>query len=77
MEQSVRPDAKWVVTFYDPDDEKVHGDTLTGLGIANVAVVRMEQIKQRPEISLAIAVDFNIFFTKFCLCEEFNFEHQL
>ncbi|HHU7253196.1 TPA: hypothetical protein ACULD9_004590, partial [Escherichia coli] len=44
LEQSVRPDAKWVVTFYDPDDEKVHGETLTGLGIANVAVVRMEQI---------------------------------
>ncbi|PHM72075.1 bacteriophage abortive infection AbiH family protein [Xenorhabdus sp. KJ12.1] len=44
LEQSVRPDAKWVATFYDPDDEKVHCDTLTGLGIANVAVVRMEQI---------------------------------
>ncbi|EPW6707051.1 bacteriophage abortive infection AbiH family protein [Vibrio parahaemolyticus] len=44
LDQSVRPDAKWVVTFYDPDDEKVHGDTLTGLGIANVSAVRMEQI---------------------------------
>lgn len=42
--QSVRPDAKWVVTFYDPDDEKKHGDTLKEFGIANVAVVRMEQI---------------------------------
>lgn len=42
--QSVRPDAKWVVTFYDPDDEKKHGDTLKGFGIANVVVVRMEQI---------------------------------
>ncbi|MEI7176901.1 bacteriophage abortive infection AbiH family protein [Pectobacterium carotovorum] len=44
LEQSVRPDAKWVATFYDPDDEEVHCDTLTGLGIANVAAVRMEQI---------------------------------
>ncbi|MDX7755865.1 bacteriophage abortive infection AbiH family protein [Aeromonas caviae] len=42
--QSVRPDAKWVVTFYDPDDEKKHGDTLKEFGIANVVVVRMEQI---------------------------------
>lgn len=44
LKQSVRPDAKWVATFYDPDDEEVHYDTLTGLGIVNVAVVRMEQI---------------------------------
>lgn len=44
LAQSVKPDAQWVATFYDPDDEKVHCDTLTGLGIANVAVVRMEQI---------------------------------
>ena len=44
LEQSVRPDAKWVATFYDPDDEEVHCDTLTELGIANVAAVRMEQI---------------------------------
>jgi len=33
--------------------------------------------KQKPEISLAIVVDSNIVFSKFCLCEEFNFEHQL
>lgn len=44
LEQSVRPDAKWIATFYDPDDEEAHCDTLTRLGIANVAVVRMEQI---------------------------------
>lgn len=42
--QSVRSDAKWVATFYDPDDEEVHRNTLKGFGIANVAVVRMEQI---------------------------------
>ena len=44
LEQSVRPDAQWVATFYDPDDEELHYGTLTGLGIANVAVARMEQI---------------------------------
>jgi len=44
LARSVQPDAQWVATFYNPDDEKVHYDTLTGLGIANVAVVKMEQI---------------------------------
>jgi len=44
LHQSVRPDAKWVATFYDPDDEALHHYTLTKLGIANVAVVRMKQI---------------------------------
>jgi hypothetical protein len=44
LKQSVRPDAKWIATFYDPDDEEAHRDTLTGLGIANIAVVRMEEI---------------------------------
>lgn len=44
LAQSVKPDAQWVATFYNPDDEEVHCDTLTELGIANVAVVRMEQL---------------------------------
>lgn len=44
LQQSVRPDAKWVVTFYNPDDEKAHWDTLIGLGITNLTVVRMDQL---------------------------------
>ncbi|MEZ8867850.1 bacteriophage abortive infection AbiH family protein [Vibrio splendidus] len=44
LAQSVKPDAKWVATFYAPDDEEGHCDTLMGLGIANVSVVRMEQL---------------------------------
>ncbi|MBB1482003.1 bacteriophage abortive infection AbiH family protein [Pseudoalteromonas sp. SG41-2] len=44
LAQSVKPDANWIATFYNPDDEEVHRETLTRLGIANVTVVRMEQI---------------------------------
>ncbi|MUK64528.1 bacteriophage abortive infection AbiH family protein [Aliivibrio fischeri] len=44
LAESVKTDAKWVATYYDPDDQQTHYDTLTGLGITNVSVVRMEQI---------------------------------
>lgn len=44
LTQSVKPDAKWVATFYDFKDEQYHSDTLKGMGISNVSVVRMEDI---------------------------------
>jgi len=44
LAESVKTGAKWLATYYDPDDQQTHYDTLTGLGIANVSVVRMEQI---------------------------------
>ncbi|ARR50950.1 hypothetical protein ETN89_18730 [Photobacterium damselae subsp. damselae] len=44
LAESVKTDAKWVATYYDPDDQQTHYDTLTGLGITNVSVVKMEQI---------------------------------
>lgn len=44
INQFVKPNAKWVATFYDPDDKENHRDTLTELGITNISVVRMENI---------------------------------
>lgn len=44
LAESVKTDAKWVATYYDPDDQQTHYDTLTGLGITNVSVVKIEQI---------------------------------
>ena len=44
LAESVKTGAKWLATYYDPDDQQTHYDTLTGLGITNVSVVRMEQI---------------------------------
>ncbi|TFH91766.1 bacteriophage abortive infection AbiH family protein [Vibrio ouci] len=44
LAESVKPNAKWVATYYAPDDQQKHYDTLVGLGIHNVSVVRMEQI---------------------------------
>lgn len=44
LAESVKTGAKWLATYYDPDDQQTHYDTLTGLGIANVSVVRMEQL---------------------------------
>lgn len=44
LKQAIRHNVKWVATFYDPEDEEIHYDTLAGLGIANIAVVRIEQI---------------------------------
>ncbi|MAA70094.1 MAG: hypothetical protein CL679_00025 [Bermanella sp.] len=44
LKQSVRPDAKWVATFYNATDEEAFSDILTGLGATNVTIVRMEQV---------------------------------
>ncbi|MCR9586564.1 bacteriophage abortive infection AbiH family protein [Vibrio alginolyticus] len=42
--QSVKPDAKWIVTYYDPYEQQVHRNTMTGLGITKLSVVKLEQI---------------------------------
>jgi len=41
---SVKTDAKWIVTFYSPEDKQRHFNTLNGLGISNISVVRIEEV---------------------------------
>lgn len=44
LTQSVKPNAKWVATFYDPADEERHRNKVKELGIKEVSVIRMEQL---------------------------------
>ena len=44
LTQSVKPNAKWVATFYDPANEVRHRNKIKELGIKEVLVIRMEQL---------------------------------
>ncbi|RUO68341.1 bacteriophage abortive infection AbiH family protein [Idiomarina ramblicola] len=44
LTQSVKPNAKWVATFYNPDDEEGHRNKLKGIGISDVSVISMGQL---------------------------------
>lgn len=42
--QSVKPDARWTVTFYSPEEKQHHFEVLKGLGISNIFIVTMQEI---------------------------------
>ncbi|MCG2609759.1 bacteriophage abortive infection AbiH family protein, partial [Acinetobacter sp. SM34] len=42
--KSVKPDAKWTVTFYSPDEKQHHFEVLKGLGISNISIVTLQEI---------------------------------
>lgn len=42
--KSVKPDARWTVTFYSPEEERHHFEFLKGFGISNISIVTMQEI---------------------------------